>query len=153
MFVAGVSTQKVGEVAQTLLGVAPSASTISRLNQTLPQQFDTWRQRPLQKHWRILSLDGVHFSIRHGDKADSTIILTALGVDLAGNKEVVALRACAEEDKDGWAWRLARSAFTRSHPHRSDRHRWAGWDAFCGRATLCGHASSPLARRLNSAMC
>jgi len=45
----------------------------------------------------------VHFSIRHGDQADSTIILTALGVDLAGNKEVLALRACAEEDKDGWA--------------------------------------------------
>jgi putative transposase len=35
-------------------------------------------------------------------KADSTIILTALGVDLAGNKEVLALRACAEEDKEGW---------------------------------------------------
>src|SRR6266446_2261575 len=28
---------------------------------------------------------------------------TILGVDLAGNKEVLALRACAEEDKDGWA--------------------------------------------------
>jgi putative transposase len=103
MFVAGTSTHKVGEVAQTLLGVAPSASTISRLNQTLSQQFDTWRQRPLQEHWRILYLDGVHFSIRHGKKADSTIILTALGIDLAGNKEVLALRACAEEDKDGWA--------------------------------------------------
>src|SRR5438132_8011153 len=103
MFVAGTSTHKVGEVAQTLLGVAPSASTISRLNQTLTQQFDTWRQRPLQEHWRILYLDGVHFSIRHGDKADSTVILMALGVDLAGNKEVLALRACAEEDKDGWA--------------------------------------------------
>src|SRR2546425_9470942 len=103
MFVAGTSTHKVGEVAQTLMGVAPSASTISRLNQSLTQQYDSWRQRPLQEHWRILYLDGVHFSIRHGDKADSTIILTALGVDLAGNKEVVALRACAEEDKDGWA--------------------------------------------------
>jgi putative transposase len=44
----------------------------------------------------------VHFSIRHGDKADATIILTALGVDLAGNKEVLARRACAEESKDGW---------------------------------------------------
>jgi putative transposase len=103
MFVAGTSTQKVGEVAQTLLGVAPSASTISRLNQTLAQQFESWRQRPLQEHWRVLYLDGIHFRIRHGDKADSTIILTALGVDLAGNKEVLALRACAEEDKDGWA--------------------------------------------------
>ncbi len=103
MFVSGVSTHKVGEVAQTLLGVAPSASTISRLNQSLTQQFEAWRKRPLQEHWRIVYLDGVHFSIRHGDQADSIIILTALGVDLAGNKEVLALRACAEEDKDGWA--------------------------------------------------
>jgi putative transposase len=45
----------------------------------------------------------VHFSIRHGDQADSTIILTALGVDLEGHKEVLTLRSCAEEDKDGWA--------------------------------------------------
>ncbi len=102
MFVAGTSTHKVGEVAQTLLGVAPSASTISRLNQSLSHQFDTWRERPLHMHWRVLYLDGVHFSIRHGEKADATIILTALGVDLAGNKEVLALHACAEESKEGW---------------------------------------------------
>src|SRR2546428_1505834 len=103
MFVSGTSTHKVGEVAQTLMDGAPSASTISRLNQTLTQQFEAWRERSLQAHWRIVYLDGIHFSIRHGDKADSTIILTALGVDLAGNKEVLALRACAQEDKDGWA--------------------------------------------------
>src|SRR5690349_17172748 len=72
------------------MGVAPSASTISRLNLSLTQQFEEWRQRPLQEHWRVLYLDGVHFSIRHGEKADSTIILTALGIDLAGNKEVLA---------------------------------------------------------------
>jgi transposase-like protein len=30
------------------------------------------------------------------------MILTALGVDLAGNKEVLAALACAEKDKDGW---------------------------------------------------
>jgi putative transposase len=102
MFVAGTSTQKVGEVTQTLMGVTPSASAISRLNQTLSRQFEAWRERSLQEHWRILYLDGVHFSIRHGDKADSTLILTALGVDLEGHKEVLAIRASAEEDKDGW---------------------------------------------------
>jgi putative transposase len=102
MFVAGTSTHKVGEVAETLMGVAPRARAISRLNGDLEQQFPTWRERRLQEHWRILSLDGIHFSVRHGDKADSTMILTALGVDLAGNKEVLALRACAQEDKDGW---------------------------------------------------
>src|SRR6266571_7861452 len=106
MFVAGTSTHKVGEVAHTLIGVAPSASAISRLNQDLEQQFLTWRQRPLHEHWRILYLDGIHFSVRHGDQTDATMILTALGVDLDGNKEVLALRACAEEDKEGWGSRL-----------------------------------------------
>jgi len=102
MFVAGVSTHKVGEVSETLMGVAPSASAISRLNRELEQQFQAWRERRLQEHWRILYLDGVHFSVRHGDQADSTVILTALAIDLAGNKEVLALRACAEESKDSW---------------------------------------------------
>ena len=45
----------------------------------------------------------IHFTVRHGAQTDSTIILTALGADLEGNKDVLALRACAEEDKDGWS--------------------------------------------------
>src|SRR5229473_1466468 len=102
MFVSGVSTHKVGEVAATLMGVAPSASAVSRLNQTLTEQFEAWRERSLQNHYRVIYLDGVHFTVRHGEKTDATIILTALGVDLEGSREVLALRACAEESKDGW---------------------------------------------------
>jgi putative transposase len=45
----------------------------------------------------------VHFTVRHGEKTDATIILTALGVDLEGSREVLALRACSEESKDGWS--------------------------------------------------
>jgi hypothetical protein len=45
----------------------------------------------------------MHSSAWDGDKADSTIISAALGVDQEGRKEVFALQACAEEDKDGWA--------------------------------------------------
>ena len=90
MFISGTSTHRVGKVAEKLLGVAPSASAVSRLNQTLTQQFETWRGRSLLPHYRILYLDGVHFTVRHGDQTDSTILLTALGVDLEGNKEVLA---------------------------------------------------------------
>lgn len=102
MFVSGTSTQKGGEVAQTLMGVAPSASAVSRLNRTLTEQFEDWRERRLQDHWRVLYLDGIHFEVRHGNKVDSTVILVALGVDLQGSKDILALRACAEESKDGW---------------------------------------------------
>ncbi len=103
MFVSGVSTHKVGEVAATLTGVAPSASAVSRLNHTLTEQYEVWRDRRLLPHYRIIYLDGIHFTVRHGTQTDATMILTALGVDLAGQREVLALRACAEEDKDGWS--------------------------------------------------
>jgi len=102
MFVSGTSTHKARNVAEKLLGVTPSASSISRLNQSLTEQYEAWRERPLLAHYRIVYLDGIHFIVRHGDKTDSTMILTAMGVDLAGNKEVLALRACAEESKEGW---------------------------------------------------
>ncbi len=103
MFVSGVSTHKVGEVAQTLMGVAPSASAVSRLNRTLTEQYETWRERPLQPHYRVVYLDGIHFTVRHGEKTDATMILTALGVDLEGGREVLIFRASAEESKEGWS--------------------------------------------------
>jgi transposase-like protein len=102
MFVSGTSTQKVGEVAETLMGIAPSKSSVSRLNQTLTEQFEAWRNRTLPGHWRVLYLDGIYLEVRHGDKVDPTVVLTALGVDLEGNKEVLAIRASAQESQDGW---------------------------------------------------
>ena len=103
MFVSGTSTQKVGKVAEKLLGVAPSASAVSRLTQALTEQYEAWRERRLLSHYRIIYLDGIHFTVRHGSQTDATMILTALGVDLEGSREVLAFRACAEEDKDGWS--------------------------------------------------
>ncbi|GAC1313331.1 MAG: hypothetical protein NVSMB27_49320 [Ktedonobacteraceae bacterium] len=93
MFVSGTSTHTVGKVTETLTGVAPSSSAVSRLNHTLTEPFDVWRERSLLPHSRLLYLDGIHFTVRHGAQTDSTIILPALGVDLEGNKEVLALRA------------------------------------------------------------
>lgn len=103
MFVSGTSTHRVGKVAEKLLGVAPSASAVSRLNQALTEQYEAWRVRLLLPHYRVIYLDGIHFTVRHGTQTDATMILTALGVDLEGNREVLAFRACAEEDKDGWS--------------------------------------------------
>jgi transposase-like protein len=50
----------------------------------------------------VLSLDGIQFKIRHGEQCDTSLILTVLGVDLEGKKEVLARRSCAQEDKEGW---------------------------------------------------
>lgn len=102
MFVTGTSTHKVGAVAHTLMEVTPSASAVSRLNHSLTEQFEAWRGRPLQGHWRVLYLDGIYFEVRHGDQVDPTIILAAMGVDLEGTKDILAICACAQESQEGW---------------------------------------------------
>ena len=108
MFVAGTSTRHPsGKWPKPYWAWLEVASTISRLNQTLTQQFEAWRQPPLQAHWRVLYLDGVHFSVRHGEKADATIILTALAVDLEGTTEVLARLSLCGGKQGGMARPLA----------------------------------------------
>ena len=68
---------------------------------------------PCNTHWRIVYLDGVHFSIRHGDKADLSIIVTALGVDMTGNKRGVGIASVRRRKQGGMARSLAGSAQTR----------------------------------------
>lgn len=102
MFVKGASTTKVGEVAQTLLGVAPSKSAVSRMNADLTRQFEEWRKRELAAQWLAIWPRGVYFQVRHGEAAVNMPVLVALAVDKTGHKEVLALRGSAEESKEGW---------------------------------------------------
>ena len=136
MFGSFTSTHKVGNVAQKLMGVAPSASAVSRLNQSLTEQFETWRERPLLSHYRILYLDGIHFTVGHGGQTDPIIILTALGVDLEGNKDVLARpRLCRGRQR--WVeLPFTGPAPPGSNTDGSDRNRWARGTAFSGLRSL-----------------
>ncbi len=102
MWCAGTSQEKVGQIAKTLTGVAISDSAISRLSQSLGEEFESWRKLELPAHYQIVYLDAVYFSVRFEDKSARTVVLAALGVDVDGNKEVLALAACAEESEAGW---------------------------------------------------
>jgi putative transposase len=107
MFVAGVSTARVGDVAEQLIGVAPSKSAVSRLNSDLQAQFKEWRERRLAEHWRIIYCDGIYFDVRHAEQADRMVVLAVLAVDPSGAKEVLGFQLSAEESKEGWKAVLA----------------------------------------------
>jgi putative transposase len=79
MFVSGTSTRHPwGKSPKRCWESLEVASTISRLNQTLTQQFEAWRERLRPRALAdCVRRTLVHFSIRHGDQCDSTIILTA----------------------------------------------------------------------------
>lgn len=53
MFLHEVSTSKVGAVTEKLMGLSPSASTVSRLAHDLEAECEEWRNRPLQAHYPV----------------------------------------------------------------------------------------------------
>ena len=72
MFVKGASTAQVGEIVETLTGVKPSPTTVSRVHQTLQAEFDTWKQRPLLAQYLYLFADGTYFTVIYGDEGQKT---------------------------------------------------------------------------------
>jgi transposase-like protein len=102
MYVAGTGVAKVGEVVESLTGQSLSASAVSRITADLQTQFQKWQSRPLSSHYRVFYLDAVRFQVRHKEATDPLVILAVLAVDLAGHKELVALKAYAEETGPGW---------------------------------------------------
>lgn len=102
MYVAGASVGKVGEVVETLTGQAVSASAVSRLTANLQEQFGEWQKAKLAAHYRVFYLDAVRFQVRHKEATDPLVVLAVLAVNLAGHKELLALKAYAEETGAGW---------------------------------------------------
>ena len=90
MFVGGVSTSRVGEVVESLTGVKPSPSTVSRVYHQLEEEFERWKKRPLASEYVYAFADGTYFSVIYAGEGCKMPILAIIGITPEGQREVVA---------------------------------------------------------------
>lgn len=102
MFVQGVSQARVGTILETLNGVKPSASTVSRVFHTLEEEHETWRTRELPERYVYVFADGTFFSVIYGDAGQKTPVLALFGIRPDGQREVIAITIGQSESKDAW---------------------------------------------------
>jgi putative transposase len=117
MFLAGVSTRRVGEILERITGLSVSASSVSNLSRKLDDQVRAFHTRPLQDTYRYLFLDGLYLKAR-GEKTSPTrsrrktqrrIVLVAYGVTAEGIKELIAFHLADSESAKGcedFLWNL-----------------------------------------------
>lgn len=104
MFLAGISTRKVGDVTQKILGRNYSASEVSKAVKTMTSEMEAWRDRRLDwKTYVYLYCDGVNFKIRR-DKKDifKESVLAVIGVASDGTKDVLGFQAGNKETAEHW---------------------------------------------------
>jgi putative transposase len=102
MFVGGVSTSQVGQVIETLTGNAPSASTVSRVFHTLEEEFAAWQQRPLAAEYAYAFADGTYFTVIYTGQGHKMPILAVIGINLTGEREVLAFSVGERENQITW---------------------------------------------------
>lgn len=101
-YVNGVSTRKVGEVTEALLGERVGRSTVSRVSKSLEEQVTRFEKTPIPDPIPYLYLDATFLNARWARKVESISVLVAYGVDAKGMRTLLAITIGAEESKASW---------------------------------------------------
>ena len=102
MYVQGVSTRKVKAVTEELCGQEFSASTVSRMNQTLDEELKKFASRKLEDAYPYLILDARYEKVREDGVIRSLAVLIAIGVDWEGRRNVLAVELANRESLSSW---------------------------------------------------
>lgn len=102
MFVRGVSTRTVGSVLKPLLGIEPSATTVSRAAKSLDEEVRVYHGRPIPDDYVYLVLDGVTMKVKEAPHAVKKLVLCAYGITRYGRKEMIDFRVAHAESETCW---------------------------------------------------
>jgi len=101
MFVNGISTRKVKKITKAIWGRQYSATTVSRCNQVLQQDYVQWMNRPISQSIRYLFLDGIHLKVRR-HWLSKEALLCAIGITEDGKKEFLGFMLGGRESTSSW---------------------------------------------------
>ena len=102
MFLAGVSTRRVGEVLDQVWGQSVSAQTVSNICQSLDREVHFHQNRQLQDHYRYLIFDGIVLKVKGTLKAYHKPVLVVYGITTSGQKELIDFRQASSESTNQW---------------------------------------------------
>lgn len=102
MFLAGVSTRRVGEVLEQVWGHSVSAQTVSNICQSLDQEVKAYQSRKLGDHYQYLFLDGIVLKVKGALKVQRKPVLVVYGITVSGQKELIGFRQASSESESQW---------------------------------------------------
>jgi transposase-like protein len=102
MYLQGISTRKIERVTGKLSGVQISKDAVSRIAKRLDEELSAWRGRTLTRTYPYLYLDATFLKAIWAGAAEDVALLTAVGVDEKGYREVLAVQAAPGERTEVW---------------------------------------------------
>lgn len=102
IFLAGVSTRRVGAAISKLLDTKVSPGTVSRITRRLDSKVKEFHTKELLDEYQYLFFDGITLKVRYNTKYHNRKVLVAYGITLFGKRELIAFRQASDESYEAW---------------------------------------------------
>ena len=102
MYGQGMSTRKVKAITEELCGHEFSASTLSRINQSLDEELEKFATRRLEEAYPYLILDARYEKVREDGAIRSRAVLVAIGINGEGRRSGLAVDLASRESHSSW---------------------------------------------------
>jgi len=101
-FLGGLSTRRVGEVLEPLLGEPVSPATVSQITKTLDGEVRRYHNRPLPADIRYFFLDGIVLKVKGVAAVQRKVILAAYGITCTGERVLLDFQVATSESTLQW---------------------------------------------------
>lgn len=102
LYARGMTVREIQGHLTEMYGTEVSPSLISSVTDAVSEEVKAWQARPLDPLYPILYLDCIHIKVRDTGAVRVKAVYLAIGVNLAGHKEVLGLWIAQTEGAKFW---------------------------------------------------
>ena len=102
LHLAGLSNRTLAMVSKRMLGVEVSTDTITKSLDVIEDKALAWLERPLEKKYWALFVDGTNFRIQRRGSTEKEPTLVVLGIDRDNHMSLLTLQPGNKDDAESW---------------------------------------------------
>ena len=98
----GNSTREISNFIEELYGFSVSAEMISNITDKIIPEMEEWKNRRLEEVYPFVYIDAIHFNVKENGVIGKKAAYVALGISIAGIKEVLGIYIGENETSKFW---------------------------------------------------
>ena len=102
LYARGMTTREIQGHLEEMYQVEVSPTLISNVTEAVLEEVKAWQARPLDAIYAIVYLDALVVKMRSDGRVENRAVYVAIGITLAGQKEVLGLWTSANEGAKFW---------------------------------------------------
>lgn len=102
MYAKGMTTSDIESHMRELYDIDISDSTISRITDKILPIVKEWQERPLEEVYAVVFMDAIHYHVRSEGRIIKRAVYIAIGIDMAGKKDVLGMYVGENESAKFW---------------------------------------------------